>query len=169
MRGITKEFPGVKALDHVELQLTKGTVHALMGENGAGKSTLMKILMGIYQPDDGEIILNGQKVKIESPKRAHKLGISMIHQELMPILDMSVADKDSFCMIIRPGKGSCRSRFYTKKRRRCFGTWDRGNRFESVYERIKSGTDADGGNCEGCICKGGCDYHGRTDICYIRP
>ena len=92
MRGITKEFPGVKALDHVELQLTKGTVHALMGENGAGKSTLMKILMGIYQPDDGEIILNGQKVKIESPKRAHKLGISMIHQELMPILDMSVAD-----------------------------------------------------------------------------
>ena len=52
MHGITKEFPGVRALDHVELQLEKGTVHALMGENGAGKSTLMKILMGIYQPDE---------------------------------------------------------------------------------------------------------------------
>ena len=92
MHGITKEFPGVRALDHVELQLEKGTVHALMGENGAGKSTLMKILMGIYQPDEGEITLKGQTVKIDNPKKALKMGISMIHQELMPIPDMSVAD-----------------------------------------------------------------------------
>jgi len=92
MRNITKEFPGVKALDQVSLRVGRGTVHALMGENGAGKSTLMKILMGIYQPDDGQIMINGEEVRIENPKKAHKLGISMIHQELMPVLDMTVAD-----------------------------------------------------------------------------
>ncbi|CAM4291776.1 sugar ABC transporter ATP-binding protein [Paenibacillus phoenicis] len=85
MKGITKEFPGVKALDGVTLQVRPGTVHALMGENGAGKSTLMKCLFGIYKPDSGEIYLNGQKAEINNSSDALKLGVSMIHQELHPV------------------------------------------------------------------------------------
>ncbi|MGG6313281.1 sugar ABC transporter ATP-binding protein [Paenibacillus macerans] len=85
MKGISKEFPGVKALDGVTLQVRPGTVHALMGENGAGKSTLMKCLFGIYKPDGGEIYLNGQKAEINNSSDALKLGVSMIHQELHPV------------------------------------------------------------------------------------
>ncbi|MFC0329580.1 sugar ABC transporter ATP-binding protein [Paenibacillus sepulcri] len=85
MNGISKEFPGVKALDQVALHVRPGTVHALMGENGAGKSTLMKCLFGIYQPDSGEIKLSGQQVAIQNSRDALNLGVSMIHQELHPV------------------------------------------------------------------------------------
>lgn len=85
MNQITKEFPGVKALDGVTLKVRPGTVHALMGENGAGKSTLMKCLFGIYKPDGGEIILDGRQVDINNSKDALELGVSMIHQELHPV------------------------------------------------------------------------------------
>lgn len=85
MNNITKEFPGVKALDNVSLKVRPGSVHALMGENGAGKSTLMKCLFGIYQEDGGEIFLDGQKEQITTSKQALELGVSMIHQELHPI------------------------------------------------------------------------------------
>ena len=91
MKNISKTFPGVKALDRVRLQVRPGEVHALMGENGAGKSTLMKILMGIYTMDDGgEILFNGQPYRVSNPKEAMETGIAMIHQELNPILDMTV-------------------------------------------------------------------------------
>ncbi|MED4785047.1 sugar ABC transporter ATP-binding protein [Brevibacillus choshinensis] len=85
MNRISKEFPGVKALDDVTLKVRPGTVHALMGENGAGKSTLMKCLFGIYKPDAGEILLNGENVTLNSSKDALLRGISMIHQELHPV------------------------------------------------------------------------------------
>ena len=85
MNNISKEFPGVKALDDVTLKVRAGSVHALMGENGAGKSTLMKCLFGIYKQDSGEILLNGQKVDTNSSKDALNLGIAMIHQELHPV------------------------------------------------------------------------------------
>lgn len=85
MNKISKEFPGVKALDQVTLQVRPGTVHALMGENGAGKSTLMKCLFGMYAPDEGEIIVNGEPVQIPDSKTALNIGISMIHQELHPV------------------------------------------------------------------------------------
>lgn len=85
MNNISKEFPGVKALDNVTLKVRPGTVHALMGENGAGKSTLMKCLFGIYKPDGGEIKLNGKRVTLNSSKEALLHGISMIHQELHPV------------------------------------------------------------------------------------
>ncbi|MFC7441161.1 sugar ABC transporter ATP-binding protein [Laceyella putida] len=85
MKQISKEFPGVKALDEVTLQVRPGTVHALMGENGAGKSTLMKCLFGIYKPDAGEIVVDGEKVQIHNSKDALTHGISMIHQELHPV------------------------------------------------------------------------------------
>ena len=83
MKDITKRFPGVLALDRARLELRKGEVHVLLGENGAGKSTLMKVLSGNYRADEGEIFLNGEKVHITDPHTAQKLGISMIHQELL--------------------------------------------------------------------------------------
>src|SRR5215471_9313921 len=83
MQGITKRFPGVVALRKVSLLLRAGEVLALMGENGAGKSTLMKILGGAYLPDEGQIAVAGQPVSFKSTKDAKKLGIALIHQELM--------------------------------------------------------------------------------------
>ena len=85
MRDVCKSFPGVKALDHVQLKLRPGTVHALMGENGAGKSTLMKCMFGIYKMDEGEIFFEGEKVEIRDPMDALHKGIAMVHQELQPI------------------------------------------------------------------------------------
>lgn len=92
MRGVSKSFPGVKALDNAQLRLRPGTVHALMGENGAGKSTLMKCMFGIYKMDEGEILYEGSKVNISDPLSALKLGIAMVHQELQPITERSVAE-----------------------------------------------------------------------------
>ena len=82
MQNITKEFPGVKALDGVSLTVRPGTVHALMGENGAGKSTLMKCLFGIYNKDSGTILLDGKEVNFKSSKEALENGVAMVHQEL---------------------------------------------------------------------------------------
>ncbi len=90
MRHIAKSFPGVKVLDDVTLQVKPGEVHALMGENGAGKSTLMKILMGIYTADAGEVMLNGEHLLARGPREAMDKGNAMIHQELNPIMDMQV-------------------------------------------------------------------------------
>jgi inositol transport system ATP-binding protein len=92
MSDISKQFPGVCALDKVQLIVRKGKVHALMGENGAGKSTLMKCLLGMYVPDSGTIIFKGEKIKIPNPHDALSRGISMIHQELNPIPHMTIAE-----------------------------------------------------------------------------
>ncbi|OLP56367.1 D-xylose ABC transporter ATP-binding protein [Rhizobium rhizosphaerae] len=92
LEGIRKEFPGVLALDNVQLRIRKGSVHALMGENGAGKSTLMKIIAGIYQPDAGEIRLRGEPVTLKSPLDALEQGIAMIHQELQLMNWMTIAE-----------------------------------------------------------------------------
>jgi simple sugar transport system ATP-binding protein len=92
MRGITKRFPGVVADDHVDFDLRQGEVHALLGENGAGKSTLMNILYGLYRPDEGEILLNGQRVTFHSAKDAIDRGIGMVHQHFMLIPVMTVAE-----------------------------------------------------------------------------
>ncbi|EHK2440962.1 galactose/methyl galactoside ABC transporter ATP-binding protein MglA [Clostridium perfringens] len=92
MRNISKEFPGVKALDNVTLKVKKGSVHALMGENGAGKSTLMKCLFGIYHPNSGEIFISGQKVQFKNSKHALDNGVSMVHQELNQVRERNVMD-----------------------------------------------------------------------------
>jgi ribose transport system ATP-binding protein len=91
MDGIAKRFPGVNALEDARFDLRPGEVHALVGENGAGKSTLMKILAGIYQPDAGRILFNGEAVEIPSPRAAQQLGVSIIHQELNLMPHLTVA------------------------------------------------------------------------------
>jgi simple sugar transport system ATP-binding protein len=92
MRGITKRFPGVVANDHVDFDLRKGEVHALLGENGAGKSTLMNILYGLYRADEGEILMGGERVSFGSAKDAIERGIGMVHQHFMLIPVMTVAE-----------------------------------------------------------------------------
>ena len=92
MTGIDKSFPGVHALQSVQFDLRRGEVHALLGENGAGKSTLIKILGGIYQKDKGEILVDGEKVTINSVEDARKAGVSIIHQELVLVPWLSVAE-----------------------------------------------------------------------------
>ena len=90
--NISKSFPGVQALQNVSLKVRKGTVHALMGENGAGKSTLMKVVVGMYTPDNGTIKVDGKIVENKNIGASIKNGVSMIFQELNPIPHMSVAE-----------------------------------------------------------------------------
>lgn len=92
MLHITKEFPGIIANDDITLQLRKGEIHALLGENGAGKSTLMSVLFGLYQPEKGEILFNGQKVDIKDPNDATRLGIGMVHQHFKLVEVFTVLD-----------------------------------------------------------------------------
>jgi ribose transport system ATP-binding protein len=92
MRGITKRFPGVTALDGVDFELEKGEVHVILGENGAGKSTLIKMLSGAYHPDEGEILLDGQRVEISSAAVAQSKGISTIYQEFNLVPQLTVAE-----------------------------------------------------------------------------
>lgn len=91
LKNISKSFPGVKALEDVSLKIKPASIHALIGENGAGKSTLMKCLFGIYKPDAGDIVFQGEKVEFKGPHESIKQGISMIHQELTPLKDRTVA------------------------------------------------------------------------------
>ena len=92
MSGITKSFPGVRALDGVDLDVQAGEVHCLLGQNGAGKSTLIKVLAGAHQPDDGEITWRGEPVTLQSPIAAMRLGIATIYQELDLVEGLSVAE-----------------------------------------------------------------------------
>ncbi len=92
LRGITKRFPGVLANDHINLTIEKGEIHALLGENGAGKTTLMNILYGLYNPDEGEIFVNGEKLNVSSPIDAIKAGVGMIHQHFMLVPVFTVTD-----------------------------------------------------------------------------
>ena len=92
MKNVCKSFPGVKALQNVDFQLKAGEIHALLGENGAGKSTLIKVLGGIYIPEEGEIYIDGQKVDINGVNAARDNGISIIHQELVQVPHMTVAE-----------------------------------------------------------------------------
>ena len=119
MLNINKQFPGVKAVDDVSFSIERGKVHALCGENGAGKSTLMQILSGIYTPDSGEILVRGTPTSISRPMDAMNLGISMIHQELALIPEMTVSDNifmgRELCLPYTSIVDSLRQRSETKK------------------------------------------------------
>jgi simple sugar transport system ATP-binding protein len=91
LHGIVKRFPGVVANDHIDFEVRAGEIHALLGENGAGKTTLMRILYGLYQPDEGQIMIDGQPVTIHSPADSIRLGLGMIHQHFMLVPTLSVA------------------------------------------------------------------------------
>lgn len=103
VQHLSKAFPGVQALSDVSLEIEAGTVHALMGENGAGKSTLGKILAGLYQPDEGEVQLDGQVVRFRGPQDASAAGISIVHQELLFAENLTVAE--NLCLGDLPRKG----------------------------------------------------------------
>jgi general nucleoside transport system ATP-binding protein len=100
---ITKTFPGVRANDHISLQVGKGEILGLLGENGAGKSTLMNIVYGLQQPDSGSIRVRGEEVSIRSPHHAVELGIGMVHQHFMLVPDMTVAENVALAPSLTPG------------------------------------------------------------------
>ena len=92
LKGITKIFPGVKALNNVQFQLKKGEVHALMGENGAGKSTFIKVITGVHKAEEGEMFLEGKKVDFKGPKDAQAAGIAAVYQHPTSYPDLTVAE-----------------------------------------------------------------------------
>src|SRR3954453_2978757 len=92
MRGIVKQFPGARALDGVDRDVRAGEVHCLLGQNGAGKSTLIKVLAGAHQPDEGQILVDGEPVTIPTPVAALKLGVATMYQELDVVDGLTVAE-----------------------------------------------------------------------------
>ena len=92
LRGITKIFPGVKALNNVQFDLKAGEIHALMGENGAGKSTFIKVIMGVHQAEEGEMLLYGKPVRFKNTKDAQKAGIAAIYQHVTAYPHLTVAE-----------------------------------------------------------------------------
>ncbi len=124
MQGITKRFPGVLALNDVQFKLRAGTVHSLMGENGAGKSTLMKILAGVYVLDAGQILLDGKPVSITDPRDGLAHGISMIHQELSFVPDMSAAENIYLGRELRNGAGLVSKKRMVEETQKVFDRWN---------------------------------------------
>lgn len=129
VRNVSKEFPGVKALSNIRMDLNAGEVLAVIGENGAGKSTLMKILTGIYSKDEGEIFYKGKELKVGSPKEAQEQGISMIHQELNLMRDLTVAEN---IFIGREPRGAMN--FFLKDR-------DLNRKAQELFDRLKLDLD----------------------------
>ena len=104
LKNITKEFPGVKALDDVTINIERGTIHGLVGENGAGKSTLIKVLAGIYQPNKGEVVLDGQVQNFPTPIAARNAGIAVVHQEIKLAEPLTVAENMFLGNVMMKGK-----------------------------------------------------------------
>ena len=106
LRGISKSFAGIKAVNDVSFDVRPGEVHALLGENGAGKSTLIKIMAGLYQPDSGDVLVNGKAVRFASPRAAHDAGIATVHQELLLFPELTVAENIFLGQAPRTGLGT---------------------------------------------------------------
>ncbi|WP_392542742.1 sugar ABC transporter ATP-binding protein [Oryzobacter telluris] len=126
MSGISKGFPGVKALSDVSLRVRAGSVHALMGENGAGKSTLMKILAGMFRPDSGTIRIGGETVEMHGAGDALALGVAMIHQELSPVPELTVAENIFLGRELHNRWGLVSRREMSRRTQEIFDRWDIG-------------------------------------------
>ena len=135
VRGVSKAFPGVVALDDVSLTVRPGTVHALIGENGAGKSTLMKIIAGLCAPDAGELRLAGRSVTLRTPRQALGHGVAMIHQELNLMPALSVAENIWIGREPVNALGLVRHRELNRARARCSSDWA----FSSIRRRRSAG------------------------------
>ena len=147
MKNIHKRFPGVYALKNVDYELRSGEVHALLGENGAGKSTLIKVLGGIYIADEGEIFIEGKKVELKGVKDAQKNGISIIHQELVLVPHMTVAE--NIFLGREAGSGILADRAkMTKDAQALLDAYDMENRCQSACKRSDNCPAADGRDCK---------------------
>ena len=122
LRGVSKEFPGVLAVDGVDLEILPGEVHALAGENGAGKSTLMKILSQVERPNAGEVEISGEPVEFRGPGHAQRLGVAMVYQEFALAPHLSVA-ANLFLGREPAGAGFINRRAETRKRQSCWSGW----------------------------------------------
>ena len=136
VRGITKTFPGTRALDDVGLSLQRGEVHAVVGENGAGKSTLMKIIDGIYQPDCGEIVINGNVVDIRNPYDAQQLGIGFVHQEIALCQHISVAENIFMADINSQSRELVPYKEYNKQAKKLIGQFNASIEPETKVSRL---------------------------------
>ena len=168
MTGISKSFPGVRALDDVHLDVHRATVHALMGENGAGKSTLMKVLAGIYRADSGSIEFNGREVTIPDTATALRIGISMIHQELSPVPHMTVAEN-----IFLGRQPRNRFRLIDRGRMVSRGEGSPGPLEDRPgpqldHEDVERRPDPDGRDRQGHLLRLAAHHHGRADIGHHR-
>ena len=133
MKDIDKSFPGVHALDHVNFEVKRGEVHALMGENGAGKSTLMKVLTGIYQKDSGSIVYKGKETEFHNTREAQDAGVVIVHQELNMVGDLTVAQNIFIQLVsIRMKDQSLALLCGLRKNRHCRELWWSQTRFGSV-------------------------------------
>ena len=150
MTDICKEFPGVKALDHVSLTVRRGTVHALMGENGAGKSTLMKCLFGMYAKDSGHIYLEGKEINFKNSKEALENGVAMVHQELNQALKRNVMD--NLWLGRYPKKGiMVDEKKMLEDTNKVFADLGIRGRPKEGYEHYAGFSETDGRDCQGCF------------------
>ena len=164
LTGISKSFPGVKALQGVEFTLNRGEVLVLVGENGAGKSTLMKILSGIYQRDEGTILVDGEQVEIPGPSAAQALGISIIHQEMNLMPDLTVAQ--NIFIGREPGvAGIINERALNKKASRAADQPRHQHRPQDPRRRPHRRRPADGRDRQGALVRLACADHGRAHEC----
>ena len=135
MKGISKSFPGVKALSTVNLQLRAGEVHALLGENGAGKSTLIKVLGGIYHAEEGEIWIEGQQVNIDGVVSSRNAGVSIVHQELVLVPYMTVAE-NIFLGREAGGKFNIKRRQMTEEAQKLLDTYEMHIDADTLVEKL---------------------------------
>ena len=150
MRGIVKRFPGVLANDHIDFDLRAGEVHTLLGENGAGKSTLMKILYGLHQPDEGEILIEGSPTKIASPIDAINHGIGMVHQHFMLVPTLTVTENVAMGAVTSK-RGRMNLRKVEERISRAFGVPRPDGRSRRIHLATVGGRTPTGGDHQGAL------------------
>ena len=168
MKNICKSFPGVKALQNVDFQLKSGEIHALLGENGAGKSTLIKVLGGIYIAEEGQIFIDGKQVAITGVNSARANGISIIHQELVLVPYMTVAENIFLGREPMGAFGVNKSKM-SADAQKMLDRFDLGIDGRFPDRRSEHRPAADGGDRQGHLLQLPHTGHGRADLLHLRP